>query len=170
MSPIKIRPMTDADIPTVTDLCRGSKLDVSSQSVRARFQILQALEGQAIFVATEGNQIVGWIHVCSSITLTHTPRGEVVTLIVLNETRNKLEVVRGLLKASETWASQNELSLLRVRAEVNKDFANEIYVECGFEIAKTAHVYLKELMAPSTERNSLFDPDPESASEGFLED
>src|SRR5262245_48785423 len=84
------------------------------QALRARLERLLAADDQALFVAEEAGELVGWVHVQESGSLVSDPCALVAGLVVAGTTRRR-GVGRALMQRVEQWARERGLFSLRLR-------------------------------------------------------
>jgi GNAT superfamily N-acetyltransferase len=136
--------MSQADAAAVTRLCHQLGYGPSEeQVVRHIGQLLQS-PLDACFVGEEDGTVLAWIHVRAGITLTSAPRGEIIGLVVDQDTRHR-GLGRALMRHAETWALEAGLLAMRVRSAINRDDAHVFYEAAGFRKAKRQDVFDKAL-------------------------
>lgn len=109
-----------------------------------RLARLLARPDQAVFVAEEQGELLGWVHVQEFLSLASDPAGLVAGLVVDPAARRR-GLGRGLMSAAEDWARARGLATLRLRARVARTEAHEFYRRLGYELAKKQLQFRKQL-------------------------
>ena len=73
---MKIRRAESADLPAIVDLARQLGYPNGGQ----QFAAIRSRDDHAIFVAIESDRVVGFIHVCSMLSIDADPYGEIRAL------------------------------------------------------------------------------------------
>lgn len=98
----------------------------------------------AIFVAAEGDTVVGWISVRADLTLEGGSLAEIAGLVV-DEGRRSGGIGRALALAAEGWAKTHGLPRIRVRSNVVRERAHVFYRRLGYGPTKHQAVFDKKL-------------------------
>ena len=98
----------------------------------------------AIFVAEDGGEVVGWIHVGVSFLLEVPLRAEINGLVVSAATRSRGTGAR-LLETAEAWARTKKCEGMSVRSNVIRERAHAFYERNGYEHYKTQKSFRKPL-------------------------
>jgi GNAT superfamily N-acetyltransferase len=142
---MKIRRAEIEDIPAIVDLSIQLGYPTTPEATKDRFLEIQQKQDHYILIAeTEHQSVSGWIHVFRSIWLESPPFAELGGLIV-DETSRSEGIGKGLLKAAESWAKKQGLTIIRVRSNVIRERAHKFYLREGYQIIKSQHVFEKQL-------------------------
>lgn len=97
-----------------------------------------------VFVAVSDSSVVGWAVAERRISLSELYTAEITGLIVSSSVRRG-GVGRLLVHAVEDWSRTEGLTRVVVRSNVNRAESHGFYPSVGYELTKTAHVYVKDL-------------------------
>jgi GNAT superfamily N-acetyltransferase len=127
-------------VPLAEELGYPASLDV----LRVRLARLLARADQAVFVAADGSELVGWVHVQEYAALTSEPLGLVTGLVVARHARGR-GVGRALMVLAEDWARARGLAGMRLRSRVARREAHAFYRRLGYEAVKQQLQFHKAL-------------------------
>jgi GNAT superfamily N-acetyltransferase len=133
---MQIRLMTAADVGPVAELAGQLGYPSTSAQVAVRFELLRERPQEGLFVAVDGQSVVGWVHVGRMLTLESDPCAEIAGLVVDAACHGR-GVGRALVEAAEAWAAEHGFTEVRVRSNVVRDGAHRFYQRLGYEIVKT---------------------------------
>ena len=140
----RVRPAVLADAAQLARLSAQlgypERLDVFT----ARLQRVLSLPEHALFVATDGDDVLGFIAGERRLMIETGERVEIVALVV-DERARRRGIGHVLLGAVEQWARDIGLPDLVVRSNVARSQSHPFYEGAGFERVKTQHVYRKRL-------------------------
>ena len=119
----------------------------SADAMALRLAVLLPDGGQHIAVASDGERLLGWVHVQRGSTLDIGDRAEIVGLVV-DATARRHGLGRRLVAVAEDWTRAQGLASLMVRSNVARDVSHPFYESIGFARIKTQHVYAKSLERP----------------------
>ncbi len=113
------------------------------QTAKRLKNILKSKE-HAIFIADHINgQIVGWIHVFSTLRVESDSFCEIGGLIVAESSRGQ-GIGSKLLLAAQQWTEQRGINTLRVRSRIERTNAKQFYLNMGFSVSKEQLVFEKK--------------------------
>lgn len=142
---MKIRSANLADIPAIVDLSDQLGYPANDEQVSGRLtEILAKPEHQVWVAELESGSVAGWVHVMRTVWLEIDPFAEIGGLVVDSASRSQ-GIGKDLLEQAEKWALDNGLTSLRVRSNVVRSRAHHFYVEAGYSIIKSQHVFEKNL-------------------------
>lgn len=143
---IKIEKMTFADLQNVAQLADQLGYPHKLAHIQSRFLKMENDPNYALFVSKdEAGKVTGYIQVNREpYTLLAIDRAEVSALVVDSNYRSQ-GVGTALLTFAERWAKENELSLMRVRSNINRKEAHKFYEKRKYDIKKSWHLFAKEL-------------------------
>ena len=139
-----VAPMQAADVPAVAALSVELGYDTTPEATRDRFAVLAGDPHHGLFVASDGGDVVGWIHVHRAVALQDPPWAEIRGLVVTERSRGA-GVGRALVAAAEAWAERAGYETVRVRSRNTRRAAHSFYQSIGFQILKTSLTFEKRL-------------------------
>jgi GNAT superfamily N-acetyltransferase len=142
--PVDIRSVTVDDATDVARLTGELGYPIDTAEMRSRLEQLSALPDHAVFIATRGNGVVGWIHVSIVRHVQADVRAEIGGLVVTAESRSG-GVGAQLVARAEQWARDRGLTGMVVRSQIKREDAHRFYLREGYERTKTSAVFSKEL-------------------------
>lgn len=141
---VNIRAACLEDAAKIAFLCK--KLGYSAQTIEIeqRLKLLQTDRTHGIFVATQTNEVVGWIHVCQCDLLIMSRQAIVLGLIV-DENYRRSGIGKKLMQAAEKWAIKCECEAILLRSNIIRKEAHVFYEKIGFKNIKQSLVFQKAL-------------------------
>jgi GNAT superfamily N-acetyltransferase len=95
-----------------------------------------------VWVATVGDQVVGWVHCSVRRTLVVEPHIEILGNVVGERWRGR-GVGRALMAAAEQSASNHGVLVVRLRSGSHRDGAHAFYRAVGYREQKTQRVFVR---------------------------
>jgi GNAT superfamily N-acetyltransferase len=142
---VAIRRMRTSDIHAVAGLCGQLGYPATVDQITARWSLLDSDSGHPVFVAADGDRVIGWLHVAHRLLLEYDACAEICGLVV-DERERGAGVGRALVAAAEAWARAAGVRTIRVRSRVERDRAHTFYERDGYTRVKTQHVFEKALV------------------------
>ena len=139
---MKIRAMTATDVDRVAELVTQLGYPSSADQIARRFARIDGRNDCALFVADDGQAVVGWMHAAFQPYLECDESAEILGLVVADGQRGR-GIGAALVSAGETWAKGIGCRSLRVRANITRDRAHAFYQRHGFARVKTQHCFQK---------------------------
>jgi GNAT superfamily N-acetyltransferase len=136
--------MRDGDVERVAILLTQLGYPSTPQDIARRFSRIDGRDEQGLFVADDGNSVVGWMHVGAHPYLESDESAEILGLVVAEGQRSR-GIGAALVSAAEKWAAQHGCHVIRVRSRITRDRAHAFYERGGFERIKTQHCFQKIL-------------------------
>lgn len=138
-----VREALMADVGRICALAGQLGYDVSAQHVRERLAARDAR--REVFVAIVPRVgVVGWIGLAVREAMLGERRTEIEGLVVEDEYRsNGIGAI--LLARAEQWARERGCDTVRLLANILRERAHEFYLNCGYDILKSEHVFEKLL-------------------------
>ena len=99
----------------------------------------------------ENGAVIGWLQAHAGSSLESGLRVEIVGLVVTGLAR-RTGVGRALVAEAERWARSRSADTLVVRSNVRRAESHRFYPALGFSLAKTQHVYSKQLASQAAGR------------------
>jgi GNAT superfamily N-acetyltransferase len=142
-----IRQAEIADAPQIAMLCGQLGYPTTSEQAALRLGSLLSNPDHSIFIAEapEG-KIAGWLHVFIMRHLEMETVAEISGLVVDEAFRGQ-GIGKVLVEAAKTWASVQNVTILRVHSNAIRLQAHHFYEDLGFERQKTQHVFTISLSA-----------------------
>jgi ribosomal protein S18 acetylase RimI-like enzyme len=141
---IVFRTARPADAARLVGLVEELGYPSTLADVEARLARLFARADQAVFVAEEGEDLLGWVHVQEFLSLAGDPTGLVSGLVVDPAARRR-GLGRDLMRRAEDWARARGLDSLRLRARAARTDAHAFYRSLGFALAKEQLQFRKDI-------------------------
>jgi len=139
---IRTAEMEDAE--TIAELSNKLGYGAKIKDIKNRlFKILQNQEN-CVYVATEREKIVGWIHGFVSQRIESDFFIEIGGLVV-DEKKRKMGIGEKLVSEVIKWAELKNYQKIRVRCNVIRTGSHEFYKNIGFKINKEQKVFDKLL-------------------------
>ncbi len=143
-SAVRIRPMEPRDAEAAAQLCLELGYERSADDVLSWIETIGSnKEGQAAFVACQGDEVLGWIEVSMERRLQSRPFALIGGLIVKESARGQ-GIGRLLCESAEEWAWHHNAEKVRVTSRSTRLDAHRFYLQSGFEITKLSQVFEKE--------------------------
>lgn len=141
------------DAAELAALCTELGYPSTAAHVGTRLPALLSSADHLVLVATDAadSRPVGWIHAMIRRELVSDPFAEIAGLVVSEPHRNAAIGLQ-LLRAAEEWALDSGIHSIRVRSNVVRERAHRFYLRAGYELAKTSHLFVKNLGARTPER------------------
>ena len=98
----------------------------------------------AVFVAVNGGEVIGYIHGAVYNVLYADPMVNVLGIAVCEQYR-RMGVGRALLDALENWALENGISSMRLTSGAERTSAHEFYKKCGYVLKKSQLNFKKNI-------------------------
>jgi ribosomal protein S18 acetylase RimI-like enzyme len=138
---IRIRPMTEADAASVSDLAGELGYPNEVENIRERIGIIRG--GDLLLVAVDStDKVVGFIQAHRVCIIEVGSRVEILGLVV-SKTARRLGIGRKLIAEVENWANDSEAETVTVRSNTQRTESHIFYPALGFKIVKTQAVYEK---------------------------
>jgi GNAT superfamily N-acetyltransferase len=141
---VVIREAIDGDAAAVASLSTQLGYPADVATMRERLRRVQAHCVGCVFVAVDGDVVVGWTHVVERFHLEEALFAEIAGLVV-DEAVRGVGVGASLLRAAESWVRERGYDRLRVRSNVIRARAHRFYEREGFVECKRQVVFDKYL-------------------------
>jgi len=138
--------MTAGDADRVAELVTQLGYPATARDIERRFSALAGREDQALLIADDASEVVGWMQVVAYPYLETDESAEIRGLVVADGHRSR-GIGSALVSAAEAWAARHGCQTLRVRSNVVRDHAHAFYERHGFERVKTQHCFQKSIQA-----------------------
>lgn len=124
------------------DLLSSEGITISPEQISTRISELG--DGDRIFLAVEGDHLVGYAHLRVLHDLPRDAHAEVASIIVQSNRRRE-GFGRRLITAAESWARQSLYSHLLLRTEVARTAGHAFFTALGYEQDATTLEYFQPL-------------------------
>jgi GNAT superfamily N-acetyltransferase len=141
---LKIRRARPGDVARLAELAGELGYPTTTAEMKARMRRVKPAANNAILVAENDGEVIGWIHVGVSYLLEVPLRAEINGLVVGASSRS-LGTGARLLEAAEGWARTKKCEGMSVRSNVIRDRAHAFYERNGYEHYKTQKAFRKPL-------------------------
>jgi GNAT superfamily N-acetyltransferase len=141
---IVVRRAVAADATRIAELSGVLGYPVEPRVLSVRLTHLLARDDDAVFVAVDGDRVVGWIHGAEHELLEIGRLCEILGLVVDASTRRG-GAGGALVAAVEQWAASRGLPQVSVRSNVVRVESHPFYERRGYTRVKTQHSYRKRL-------------------------
>jgi GNAT superfamily N-acetyltransferase len=142
---VVIREAIDGDAAALASLSTQLGYPADAETMRERLRRVRAQGSGCVFVAVDGEAVVGWTHVVERLQLEDAPLAEIAGLIV-DQTVRGAGVGARLMRAAKEWARAQGYVTLRVRSNVIRERAHRFYVREGYVERKRQVVFEKVLV------------------------
>lgn len=136
--------MTQADINCVAGLVTELGYPATDAEIARRFAQLDGRDDQALLVAEDHGEVIGWMQIVAYPYLETDESAEIRGLVVADGHRSR-GIGLALISAAEAWAARHGCHTLRVRSNITRGRAHAFYERHGFERVKTQHCFQKSI-------------------------
>ena len=143
-SQIVVRAMEPGDAIAVAALCGTLGYQATVPDVITRFTALAASSRDKVFIASDGDAIVGWVHAFVSMLIESDPFVEIGGLVV-SDSMQRRGVGRLLMAQAEAWALARGCREVRLRSNIVRAGAHRFYESIGYRTLKTQYTFVKTL-------------------------
>jgi GNAT superfamily N-acetyltransferase len=144
LTKLRIRRAKASDVARLAELSGELGYPTTTAEMKVRLKRVKPAVNNAIFVAEDDGEVIGWTHVSVSYLLEVPLRAEINGLIVSEATRSRGTGAR-LLEAAEAWARTKKCEGMSVRSNVIRERAHAFYERNGYEHYKTQKSFRKPL-------------------------
>ena len=144
MSDFIIRKIELKDAGELCKICSEEMgYECDSDLVKSKIEKLD-LKREAVFVAEEESQLLGFIHVERYEVLYFESMANILGLAVKKDFQ-KQGLGKALLLAAENWAQKNGIYLMRLNSGINRTDAHGFYEHLGYVSEKEQKRFVKNL-------------------------
>jgi len=141
---LSVRVAVPSDASRIAELSGVLGYPVDPHVMAERLTRLLPRDDSAVFVAVDGDRIVGWIH-CAEHELLEVGRQCEILGLVIDTSARLGGAGRALVAAAEHWAAVRGLTQMSVRSNVVRVESHPFYERLGYTRVKTQHSYRKPL-------------------------
>jgi GNAT superfamily N-acetyltransferase len=128
------------DVAELTELTKQLGYPLSEQEILTNLTIILNNDHEVIFVMTENEKVIAWIHIFHSIRLESGSFCELGGLVVDARYRSK-GIGEVLVNKAIEWTRQRNVPLLKLRSNVIRKDAHRFYHRLGFKETKEQKVF-----------------------------
>lgn len=139
-----IREMTTRDLPTVRDLLRQLGYDLDEGELVRRFKMVDAAESHHLLVASNGDEVLAFVHVFYRPALEKPPEA-VVQALVVDERARGAGIGRRLMDAAEEWAGGLDFESIVLTSGTAREEAHAFYRTLGYDTIAPTFLLRKRL-------------------------
>lgn len=141
---ILIRTAEIEDSRSITEL--SNQLGYPSEIIEVQKRLMELLQNNdnCVFIALEGEKVVGWVHGFYSRRIESESFVEIGGLVVDIEYRKK-GIGKLLINEINKWPSTKQCKRIRVRCNTVRKESHLFYQQLGFEINKEQKVFDRRL-------------------------
>jgi len=136
------------DVTVLTELTKQLGYPLSEEKIRENLQTILNNDNEVIFVMTENDKPIAWIHIFHAIRLESGSFCELGGLVVDENHRSK-GIGKLLIEKAIEWTTNRNVPLLRLRSNVIRKDAHRFYFRLGFKETKEQKVLEIKLKANS---------------------
>jgi ribosomal protein S18 acetylase RimI-like enzyme len=137
---ITVRAATADDAMRLAELCSTFGYQASASQIAERLATALASGHEAVWVAADRSQVLGWLQVGRNLSIESTPHAEIRGLVVDPGWRGQ-GIGRQLVSAAMAWTRAAGLDTLRVRSRSERQAAHNFYRGLGFAESKQQSVF-----------------------------
>lgn len=141
---VSIRQAKVSDAASLARLATQLGYPTTPAEAERRAERVLSRHDHRVLVAVEDGEVVGWIHVATSITLESDPSAEIAGLVVDERVRGR-GIGAHLIAEAEAWAAGQGYGLMRVRSNVKRNRARRFYERSGYVVTKRQRNFEKSL-------------------------
>ena len=139
-----VRKITIDDAEDICKICSQEMgYECAPALVKSKIEKLD-LKREAVFVAEEESQLLGFIHVERYEVLYFESMANILGLAVKKDFQ-KQGLGKALLLAAENWAQENGIHLMRLNSGINRTDAHGFYEHLGYVSEKEQKRFVKNL-------------------------
>lgn len=140
---LEIRPLVLGDFPSVSKLSSQLGYIIEPEIMVENYSFMAQCHKNGFFVASLGDELVGWVHVYGVQPLQSKSYAEIGGVVV-NESHRRLGIGRSLIFKCEEWAKEHGFSHMRLRSGVQRPEAHQFYEIIGYRAARTSVLFRKD--------------------------
>ena len=141
----KLRLVKKEDARGVKKLAEELGYPSSEEKISEILNTVVQHDDHRMMVAEKADELVGYIHMVSSLTVGSEPFVEIAALSVLEDHR-KLGIGKALIAESQKLANEKGLEYVRIRSNIIRREAHKFFEQRGFRNLKTQEVFVKKVI------------------------
>lgn len=139
-----IRPMTTRDLPKVRDLLRQLGYDLDEGELVRRFKMVDAADSHCLLVASNGDEVVAFVHIFYRPALEKPPEA-VVQALVVDEKLRGAGIGRRLMDEAEKWAGELSFESVVLSSSTAREEAHTFYRTLGYDTVAPTFLLRKKI-------------------------
>lgn len=139
-----IRTAETSDSAAIAELSGQLGYASNKEETQNRLSEILKTNDHCVFVATDHEKVIGWIHGFYALRVESSPFVEIGGLVV-DQHYQKRGVGKTLLEKVYEWAKSKECDKLRVRCNELRKESHIFYEHLGFELNKVQKIFSKGL-------------------------
>lgn len=139
---IRTRRPPDIYLEQIADLNTLEGLSVTIPDLQRRLEALP--HDDRLLLAVDGETLLGYAHLHTSLDLLHDASAEVL-LVIVHPSHRRRGIGRTLVAAAETWARQSDRARLLLRTDVVRTSAHAFFAALGYQETATSLEFVRDL-------------------------
>jgi predicted N-acetyltransferase YhbS len=139
-----LRPVKKEDSKEVKKLAEELGYPSTEEKVAEILDTVIQHDDHRLIVAEKANELIGYIHMVSSLRVGSDPFVEIAALNVRDDFRNK-GIGKALIAESQNMASEKGIDYIRIRSNIIRKEAHRFFEQRGFQNLKTQEVFMKKV-------------------------
>lgn len=144
MSEIVIRKAKKSDAAKIADLSVQLEHPMTDEEAGERLAVVLRDENQALFVAQEKSQVIGYVSVSANFEFLNGVQARLGGLVVGSVNRGK-GIGKRLMKEAEKWAKAKGIKSMKLASNVKRIDAHRFYEKIGYIKTKEQAAFKKDL-------------------------
>lgn len=137
---MKIRTASKKDLSSIVQLMQELGYSVDEDLIEERLEKIRQRNGRVFIAVDETENVVGCVHAFIDLRLAEGEVGEVVSLVVKDNSRGQ-GIGSKLLNEAINWIRETGCPKVRIRANAVRKNAHEFYKQYGFEEVKSQKIF-----------------------------
>lgn len=139
-----IRRACEDDAERIARLSEQLGYPNETEAIRARIRAISQSKNDLLIVATQADEVAGWLQAQAANVIEIGWHAEIVGLVV-DITARRSGIARQLITEAESWARSIKAEAMVVRSNAKRRESHIFYPAVGYELVKTQKVYRKSL-------------------------
>jgi len=132
------------DVEAITQLSNQLGYKAESKEIEFRLTRILSLKDNCVFVATEGDLVIGWIHGFYALRIESASFVEIGGLVI--DEINRRKGIGGILVQHVIeWANHMNVATVRVRCNTIRTEAHQFYHRIGFDELKEQKIFSRKV-------------------------
>jgi len=140
---IILRSVKTEDSHGVKKLAEELGYPSSEEKISEILETVISHDDHRMIVAEKENDLVGYIHMVSSLRVGSDPFVEIAALSVRDDYRKK-GIGKALISESQNMATEKGVDYIRIRSNIIREDAHKFFEQRGFRNLKTQEVFIKK--------------------------
>lgn len=140
----KLRNVKKEDSKEVKKLAEELGYPSSEEKITEILEKVIQHDDHRMVVAENAQELVGYIHMVSSMRVGSDPFVEIAALSVLEKFQKK-GIGKALISESQNMANEKGINFVRIRSNIIREEAHKFFEQRGFRNLKTQEVFIKKI-------------------------